>query len=59
MKVVWYLLSFMLGLFGVLAVLRAIELLITGQGIMPIPTLMGLGALVLAGWCWKAARAAK
>jgi hypothetical protein len=56
MRVVWYLLAVVLGAFGVLGVLRSLERLSTGEGVLPIQILIGLGCLVLAWQCIRKGR---
>ena len=58
MKVLWYLLTFVLGAFGVLALIRFIELLLSGGGISPIQLFIALVCLVLARKCIVQARRA-
>ncbi len=57
MKIVFYILTFLFGLYGVAAVLRAIELLATSGGFQPATVLFGIVGLVLAFACLKKARA--
>jgi hypothetical protein len=57
MKILFYFLMLVFGLYGALAVLRTIELLVTGGGFNPVTLLLGIVGLVLAGACLKKARA--
>jgi len=57
MKILFYVLTAVLGLFGILAVLRTVERLMSGAGILPVQLLIALVALILAGVCLKKARA--
>jgi hypothetical protein len=57
MKILFYVLTAILGLFGILAVLRTVERLMSGAGILPAQLLIAVVALVLAGVCLKKARA--
>ena len=57
MKIAFYILTTLFGFYGVLAVLRTIELLATGGGFQPVSALIGIVALVLAFACLKKARA--
>jgi hypothetical protein len=57
MKIVFYILTFLFGLYGVAAVLRTIELFATGGGFQPVSALLGIVGLVLAFACLKKARA--
>lgn len=56
MSTLFYVLTAILGLFGILAVLRTVERLMSGAGILPVQLLLALGALILAGVCLKKAR---
>ena len=57
MKIVFYLLTFLFGLYGALALFRTIELLATGGGFQPVSALFAIVGLVLAFACLKKARA--
>ena len=57
MKVLFYVLTAILGLFGILAVVRTVERLVSGAGILPAQLLIAVVALVLAGICLRKARA--
>lgn len=56
MQIVYYLLTFVCGLLGTLGLLRSIERLITGQGVMVVQLAIGCGFLSLA---WKTLRKAR
>ena len=58
MKIIWYLLALVLGAFGALGLVRSIERLIGGAGVLPVQILIGLVGLVLAWLCFKKARSA-
>jgi hypothetical protein len=57
MKILFYFLTFIFGAYGILAVLRTIELLATGGGFNPVTLLFGIVGLFLAAVCLKKARA--
>jgi len=56
MKILFYILTFVFGLYGGWQVLRTFELLST-EGFQPIVLLIGIVALLLAFVCLKKARA--
>ena len=56
MKILFYFLTAVLGLFGILAVVRTVERLVSGAGLLPAQLLIAIVALVLAGVCLKKAR---
>jgi hypothetical protein len=56
MKICFYCLTAVLGLFGILAVLRTIERLMAGAGLLPAQLLIAIVALLLAGVCLRKAR---
>jgi hypothetical protein len=56
MKALMYILGTVFGLFGILALLRTIEHLVTGTGLIPSQLLIALVALLIAGVCFKKAR---
>jgi anaerobic C4-dicarboxylate transporter len=58
MKIVFYLLTAFFGLIGVLGILRAVELLLTGAGVSPVQVLIAIIALILAVACLRKARSA-
>jgi len=57
MKILWYLLTFLFGLVGVLATIRLIGRLSSGAGLLPAQLLIALLMLVLAWLCLRKARA--
>jgi hypothetical protein len=57
MKVVWYLLTVVFGLFGALSLLRAGELLLLGA-VRPFQFVFAIGMISLAFICLKRARTA-
>ena len=57
MKVLFYVLTAILGLFGILAVVRTVQRLVSGAGILPAQLLIAFVALVFAGICLRKARA--
>jgi uncharacterized membrane protein HdeD (DUF308 family) len=56
MKTLFYILTFVFGLYGCLQVLRTVELFST-EGFRPVVLLFGVVGLLLAGVCLKKARA--
>lgn len=58
MKTLWYLGTFVFGLFGVLFLLRAIEILGTGGSISTAIFQLGLAVLLLIG-AWKSVAKAR
>ena len=56
MKILFYFLTAVFGLFGILAVLRTIERLMSGAGLLPAQLLIAIVALLLAVVCLKKAR---
>ena len=56
MRIIWYFLTFVFGLFGTLAALRTVERAATGAGIIPQQAAIALVALLLAAVCVKKAR---
>lgn len=56
MKILFCVLATVFGLFGFLAVLRTIERLATGGGILPAQVLIAFVALALAVVCLRKAR---
>lgn len=48
MRLVYYVLTFLFGLLGTLGVLRSVERLATGQGVMLVQVFFGVGGLLLA-----------
>ena len=59
MKILWYFLTLILGLIGVLAVVRMIERLATGEGLLPAQLLIAVAMLAVALLCLRKARAAQ
>ena len=58
MKILLYFLTFVFGLFGILAVLRMIERTVSGAGLLPAQFLVAIVGLLLAVICFKKARGA-
>jgi|GEM_PF-2094546 hypothetical protein len=56
MKILWYFLTAVFGFYGILAVLRTIELLVTGAGLLPAQLVIAIVALLLASVFLKKAR---
>jgi membrane protein DedA with SNARE-associated domain len=56
MKPLWYLLTFLFGAFGALALARSIERLATGAGVLLTQVLIAVVCLILAWTCLKKAR---
>jgi hypothetical protein len=56
MKFVFYFLTTFFSLLGALALLRTIELLLTGEGMLPAQFFVVIIMLLLAGGCLKKAR---
>jgi hypothetical protein len=56
MKILLYFLTAVFGLFGILAVLRTIERLMFGAGLLPAQLPIAFVSFVLAGVCLKKAR---
>ena len=56
MKILFYFLTAIFGLFGILAVLRTIERLMSGAGLLPAQLLIAVVMLLLAVVCLKKAR---
>ncbi|HET9551712.1 MAG TPA: hypothetical protein VFP50_01985 [Anaeromyxobacteraceae bacterium] len=48
MRLVYYALTLLFGLLGVLGMLRSLERLATGEGVMPVQVIFGVGGLLLA-----------
>lgn len=57
MSILWYFLTFVLGGFGILALLRFIERLSIGAGFLPVQIGIALFFLFLAWQCLRKARA--
>jgi len=56
MKTLWYFLTAIFGFYGALGVLRTVELLVSGAGLLPTLLLTTIVALLLASVCLKKAR---
>jgi hypothetical protein len=56
MRFVYYAFTLVFGLLGVLGVLRSIERLATGEGVMAVQVLFGVGGLLLAWMNLRKAR---
>lgn len=56
MKILWYILTFLFGLFGVLATIRVVERLVSGVGVLPVQLLLALLLLGLAVASFRQAR---
>ena len=56
MRMLYYFLTGFFTLLGALALLRTIELLIAGAGMLPVQFLVGILMLVFAGGCLSKAR---
>lgn len=59
MKTLWYLIAAIVGLIGVLAVVRIVERLMTGADLMPAQLLIGLVFLLVAVIAVRQARSAR
>ena len=58
MRILWYLLTAFLGLIGVLAIIRTVERLAVGAGLLPAQLIIAIVILLLAAFCLRKARAA-
>lgn len=58
MRILWYLLTTLFGLTGVLALIRTVERLTTGSGLRPAQLVIASVMLLLAVLCARKARAA-
>ncbi|MGH9873305.1 MAG: hypothetical protein ACRD9S_12695 [Pyrinomonadaceae bacterium] len=56
MKILWYLLTAFLGLVGVMALLRTVERLAVGAGLLPVQLIIAVVMLLLAALCLRKAR---
>jgi hypothetical protein len=56
MRILWYLLSALFGLIGVLAAVRTIERLVSGAGLLPSQLILALLMLLFAVLCLRRAR---
>jgi hypothetical protein len=58
MRILWYFLTALFGLIGVLALIRTVEELVTGAGLRPTQLVIAMVMLLFAGVCVQKARAA-
>ena len=58
MKILWYILTAFFGLIGVLALIRTVERLAVGAGLLPTQLVIAIVMLLLAVWCVQKARTA-
>ena len=58
MRILWYVLTASFGLIGVLALIRTVERLATGAGLIPTELVIAFVMLLLAVLCVRKARAA-
>ena len=56
MRILWYVLTALFGVIGVLALLRTVEELATGSGLSPRRAVIAIGMLLLAVFCVRKAR---
>ena len=56
MRILWYLLTALFGLIGVLAAVRTIERLVSGAGLLPSQPMLALLMVVFAVLCLRRAR---
>ena len=56
MKILLYLLAAIFAAFGALSLLRTIERLLAGAGVLPVQIVLAVVMLTLAGLCAKRAR---
>jgi len=56
MNILWYFLTAILGVFGALALIRSIEMLLVGAGLMPIQIVIAAVFLFLGWQCLRKAR---
>ena len=59
MRILWYGLTALFGVIGVLAGLRIVERLVSGAGIIPVQLIIAFVMLGLAVLCLQKARVAK
>jgi lipopolysaccharide export LptBFGC system permease protein LptF len=57
-RILWYLLTALFGLIGVFALIRTLERLVTGSGLIPTQLVIAFVMLLLAVLCVRKARAA-
>lgn len=58
MRILWYFLTALFGLIGLLALIRTVEQLVTGASLMPTQLVIAFVMLFLAVLCVQKARAA-
>ena len=58
MRILWYVFTAVFGLFGLLALIRTVERIVSGEGLIPIQLLISFVMLFLAVICMQRARAA-
>jgi hypothetical protein len=58
MKALWYFLTAVFGFLGMLSVLRTVERLAAGAGVLPTQILIAIVAFLVAWVCLKKARGA-
>ena len=58
MRILWYLLTALFGLIGLLALIRTVERLVTGSGLIPTQLVIAFVMLLLAVLCVRKARVA-
>ncbi len=58
MRILWYFLTALFGLIGVLALIRTVERLLAGAGLIPMQLVIAFVMLLLAVLCVQKARAA-
>ena len=55
MKILWYLFTAFLGLIGILALIRTLERLAVGDGLLPVQLIVAVVMLLLAMLCLRKA----
>jgi len=58
MKILWYILTAFLGLIGLLALIRTVERLVVGAGLLPTQLIIAVVMLLFAFLCLRKARTA-
>jgi hypothetical protein len=58
MRILWYLLTALFGLIGMLTLIRTVEQLVTGSGLRPTQLVVAFVMLLLAVLCVRKARVA-
>ena len=58
MKILWYVLTAFLGSIGLLALIRTVERLVVGAGLLPTQLIIAFVMLLLAFLCLRKARTA-